>query len=58
MNHKNYDPWLEELKLLADESGIELSLDKYHYHTYFMRGWLPESVVDDIRETEELTCKK
>ncbi|WP_339885353.1 hypothetical protein [Vreelandella maris] len=49
--HQNYEPWLEELNALAEEGGIDLKLDKYHYHTWFMRGWAPESVIDDIRET-------
>ncbi|MGP5310577.1 hypothetical protein [Vreelandella alkaliphila] len=49
--HRNYEPWLEELKALAEESGVELGLDKYHYHTWFMHGWTPEGVIDDIRET-------
>lgn len=47
---KEYDEWLHELVSLADESGVELELGNYSYHTYFMRGWLPESVIADIKE--------
>ena len=49
---KEYDEWLHELVTLATDGGIELGLDKYSYHTYFMRGWLPESVLQDIRESK------
>jgi len=47
--HKDYEPWLEELRCKADIIGVNLNEDKYHYHTYFMRGYSPESVIDDIR---------
>ena len=47
--HKDYEPWLVELREKARDSGTDLYEDKYHYHTYFMRGWLPEGVIDDIR---------
>lgn len=49
--HQNYEPWFEDFKALAEDSGIDLKPDKYHYHTFFMRGWSPEGVIDDIRET-------
>ncbi|WP_162619421.1 hypothetical protein [Salinicola peritrichatus] len=47
----DYETWLEHLKDEADDHGLDLSLDTYRYHTYFMRGWSPECVIDDIRET-------
>lgn len=47
--HKDYEPWLEELREKADVSGTNLHEDKYHYRTVFMRGYLPEGVIDDIR---------
>ena len=50
VNTKNYDEWLSELIEVAAQDGIDLSLDKYHYHTFFMRGWLSESVIADIKE--------
>jgi hypothetical protein len=49
--HKEYEPWLEELKVLADRAALDLSLDRYHYHTWFMRDWTPEGVIEDLRET-------
>lgn len=47
---KEYDDWLNELVNLAGTSDVELELGKYSYHTYFMRGWMPESVIADIKE--------
>lgn len=49
--HKDYDSWLGELEVLAAAKGLEIHRDKYHYHTYFMRGWAPEGVIDDISYT-------
>ena len=50
---KEYDEWLHLLVTLAVADGVDLSLDKYSYHTYFMRGWLPESVLQDIKEKKQ-----
>ena len=46
--YENYESWLSELEVLADMEGIELSVDRYNYHKYFMRGYLPIGVIEDI----------
>ena len=46
--HTEYDPWLEDLQKFAAKHNVDLHLDKYQYHTYFMRGWSPESVAYEI----------
>lgn len=51
---KTYDPWLEDLKDIAAIEGIDLVLDKYHYHTYFMRGLSVDVVISDIKELSRL----
>lgn len=47
-NYETYEEWLEDLQEIADIFHTDLHADKYHYHTYFMRGWLPESVFQDL----------
>jgi hypothetical protein len=47
--HKDYESWLDELEVLAAVKDLEIHRDKYSYHTYFMRGWTPQGVIDDIR---------
>jgi hypothetical protein len=47
--YENYESWLSDLEVLADLNGIELHLDRYNYHTYFMRGYLPIGVIEDIK---------
>jgi len=49
-NHKDYESFMNELEVLADLNDIDIHRDKYHYHTYFMRGWEPQGVIDDIKE--------
>lgn len=46
--HENYESWLSELEVLADIEGVELSINIYDYHAYFMRGYLPVGVIEDI----------
>jgi len=46
--YENYESWLSELEVLADMEGVELSINRYDYHTYFMLGYLPVSVIEDI----------
>lgn len=48
---REYEPWLEELREIASIEGVDLSEDKYHYHTYFMRGWSTDSVISEIVES-------
>lgn len=47
---KTYEPWLEELRDSAAIEGVDLQEDKYHYHTYFMRGYSTSAVIDGIKE--------
>ena len=44
-----YDGWLNDLRILAEELGVDLKEDKFHYYTYYMRGYLPIGVVEDIK---------
>lgn len=54
--HKDYEPWHDELREKASISGTDLHEDKYHYHTYFTRGWLPEGLINDIRNQARQTA--
>jgi len=47
--YENYEGWLSEVEVLADLEGIDLSIDRYNYHSYFMRGYLPCGVIDEIK---------
>lgn len=47
-----YDLWLEELRSIADIQGIDLIEELFQYHTYYIRGWSPESTAKDISEKE------
>lgn len=46
--YENYESWLSELEVLADIEAIELNINRYDYHAYFMRGYLPIGVIEDI----------
>lgn len=48
-NHKDYESFMGELEILADANDIDLHLDYYDYHTYFMRGCEPQGVIDDVK---------
>ncbi len=50
-NHKDYESWMNELEILADLNSMDINRDIYNYHKYFMSGWEPQGVIDDIRES-------
>ena len=52
-NWKTYEPWLEDLKDLASIENVDLSIDKYHYHIYFVKGWHIEAVIDDLIQNDQ-----
>ena len=43
-----YARWLQELRDLAEDVGVDLELDKYHYYSYFSHDCKPEYVIDDM----------
>ena len=49
---ETYEIWLENLRDMAAIESINLHLDKYHYHTYFMRGWSIESMIVELSEND------
>lgn len=51
LDGQTYEEWLETLKLKADETGFDLELRRYHYHSWFSHGYTPDAVIDDMRET-------
>ena len=51
LDGQTFEQWMESLKSLAEESGFDLELQRYHYHSWFSHGYTPYAVIDDMRET-------
>jgi hypothetical protein len=50
MDYKGtFENFITDLEVLADLNGIYLHLERYHYHTYYTRGYKPQLVIDDIK---------
>lgn len=48
MTSQAFKEWLEELCYLASAEEVDLGVNEYQYHGHFMRGFLPESVIQEI----------
>lgn len=44
-----YDDWVAQLRLMAEINGVDLKEDRFHYRTYFAKGYKPQEVVSDIQ---------
>ena len=51
LDGQTFDQWMESLKSIAEESGFDLELQKYHYRSWFSHGYTPDEVIDDMLET-------
>lgn len=51
LDGQSYEEWLNTLKQIAEERGVDLELHRYHYYSWFSNGFTPKAVIDDMQET-------